>query len=151
MRAVRAAACRVPRALYNTADTVSARVSFFTPGARQLPGTRNRRKQLLTPTPPKNNSFEMRAGSPPLSRSAYRGLKRGGVGFAVPLLLLAAFNGSGSPNKLRVPFRSLASQIKVRAQPKVTAPVQKGQSICRCTSQLILKRLSVGPRSRTGS
>ena len=38
------------------------------------------------------------------------------------------FNGSGC-RKLRLPIRSLASQIKVRAQPKVTAPVQKGQSM----------------------
>ena len=134
MRAARAAACRVPRALYNTADTVFPPCQLFYPWS----------PTVTTPPPPGGvettpQFFEMRAASPPLSRSAYRGLKHGGVGFAVPLLLLllAAFNGSGSRNKLRLPFRSLTSQIKVRAQPKVTAPVQKGQSICGCNSQLI--------------
>ena len=41
---------------------------------------------------------------------------------------------SGS-RKLRLPLRSLASQVKVRAQPKVTAPVEKYK--CGCASQLV--------------
>lgn len=49
------------------------------------------------------------------------------------------FNGSGS-RKLRLPLRSLASQIKVCAQPKATAPVEK--YICGCASQLVRYRLS---------
>lgn len=49
------------------------------------------------------------------------------------------FNRGGS-RKLHLPVRSLASQIKVRAQPKVTAPVEK--YIRGFASQLVRKRLS---------